>query len=246
MAAEDEPPLRELRGRARGPSKTVTTFGPEPYDDLTGVLDRFDAELVHESLPIPESSGYLVVKRGGEYLGAISAAAFGELRDPPDDAPWDTTAAASAYHDLVALLSGTSFEMGDRDQMVATAREIEDRAWRNGRGRLYATFQALSAFEKQVSTYEHLAGTTDLSVTVYGDPDWGPPDIDGVDIRRDETGEISDFWVVAFDGGGDDADKCAMIAEEESPGTYVGVVTYDPGVVDDLTAYLDDVAGSTP
>ncbi|QLH81933.1 DICT sensory domain-containing protein [Halosimplex pelagicum] len=246
MAADGEPPLRELRDRARGPPKTVTTFGPEPSDDLAAVLDRFDAELVHEPLPIPEMSGYLVVKRGGEYLGAVSAAGFEELHDPSEGAPWDASAAASAYRDLVALLSGASFEMDDRRRLVATAREIEDRAWRTGRGTLYVTFQSLSAFEGQVSMYEHLAGTTELAVAVYGDPDWEPPAIDGVEIRRDEAGELSDFWVVAFDGAGDDGAKCAMIAEEKSPGTYVGVVTYDSAVVDDLTAYLDDVAGESP
>jgi len=244
MAVDDEPPLRRLRDRARGPRKTVTTFGPEPSEDLRAVLDRFDVELHHESLPVPGSSGYLVVKRGEEYLGAISAG-VGEL-DPSDDVPWDATPAASAYRDLVALLSGASFEMDDRDRMVATAREIEDRAWRTGRGGLYATFQSLSAFEGQVSVYEHLAGASDLAVTVFGDPDWDPPTIEDVRVHRDEAGEISDFWVVAFDGAGDDEAKCAMIAEEERPGAYTGVVTYDPAVVDDLTAYLDDVAASTP
>ncbi|QPV64008.1 sensor protein [Halosimplex litoreum] len=246
MAADGEPPLRALRDRALGPPKTVTTFGPEPYDDLTGVLDRFDVELRHEPLPVPKSSGYLVVRRGDEYLGAISAAGFDDLRDRSGAPPWDATAAASAYRDLVALLSGASFEMDDRGRMVATAREIEDRAWRAGRGALYVTFQSLSAFEEQVSTYARLAGRTDLSVAVYGDPDWEPPPIDGVDIHRDEAGEISDFWVVAFDGAGEDDDKCAMIAEESAAGVFTGVVTYDPTVVDDLTAYLDDVAASGP
>lgn len=246
MAADDDPPLRELRDRALGPPKTVTTFGPDPPDDLLAVLDRFDVELVHQSLPLPESAGYLVVKRGGEYLGAISAAAFDELRDHSGEVPWDATDGSSPYRELVALLSGTSFEIDDRDRMVATAREIEDRAWRTERGTLYVTFQSLSAFEAQVSMYEHLAAATDLAIAVYGDPDWDPPTIDGVSVHRDEAGEISDFWVVAFDGAGDDDDKCAMIAEEDPTGAFIGVVTYDPAVVDDLTAYLDDVAASGP
>ncbi|WP_135363946.1 DICT sensory domain-containing protein [Halosimplex halophilum] len=238
--------LRELRERARGPRKTITTFGPEPYDDLAPVLDRFDADLRHESLPIPEESGYLVVERDGEYLGAVPAAAFDELRDPSGGAPWDATADASAYRELVGLLSGTAFEMDDRSRLVATAREVEDRAWRTGRGSLYATFQSLSAFRAQVPMYEHLAGTTDLSVTVFGEPDWEPPAIDGVAVHRDETGEVTDFWVVAFDGAGEDDAKSALIAAEERPGTYAGVVTYDPTVVDDLTAYLGGLAASTP
>ncbi|WP_436909233.1 DICT sensory domain-containing protein [Halosimplex marinum] len=246
MVADDESPLRALRERATGPPKTVTTFGPEPYDDLRPVLDRFDADLRHESLPVPEESGYLVVRRGEEYLGAVSAAAFDELRDPSAGAPWDATGEAAAYRELVGLLSGTSFEMDDRGRLVATAREVEDRAWRTGRGALYVTFQSLSAFRAQVPVYEQLAGTTDLAVTVFGEPDWEPPAVDGVAVHRDETGEVSDFWVVAFDGDGDDGAKSALIAEEERPGTYAGVVTYDPAVVDEVTAYLDGVAASAP
>lgn len=246
MTGDGEAALRELRERALGPPKTITTFGPKPYDELSALLDRFDVELEHRSLPIPESSGYLVVKRGGEFRGAVSAAAFDELRDPPVDAPWETTDDVAAYRELVALLSGTSFEMDDRDRMVATAREIEDRAWRTGGGSLYVTFQALSAFAEQVPMYEHLTGTTDLDVTVYGGPDWEPPAIDGVRVHRDEAGEVTDFWVVAFDGDGADDAKCALLAEEVRPGSYVGVVTYDSAVVDDLTTYLDDVAASNP
>jgi len=245
MAAEDGPSPRELRERARGPAKTITTFGPEAYDDIEAALDRFDVDVVHESLPIPESSGYLVVKRGEEYLGAISAAAFGELRDPPAGAPWDASTRESAYRELVALLSGSSFEMDDRRRLVATAREVEDRAWRTGRGSLAVTFQSLSAFEGQLPVYDRLAAGTDLSITVFGKPDWEPPAVDGVDIHRDEAGALADFWVVAFDGAGEDEDKCALIAEEVEPGSYVGVVTYDPSVVDDVTAHLRDVAAST-
>ena len=246
MAAEDASSLRKLRERARGPSKTITTFGPEAYDDIEPVLAQFDVDVVHEPLPIPESSGYLVVKRGEEYLGAISAAAFGELRDPPEEPPWDAATRESAYRELVALLSGTSFEMAEKRRLVATAREVEDRAWRTGRGSLSVTFQSLAAFERQLPAYERLAEMTDLAVTVFGEPNWEPPPTDGIEVSRDETGELAEFWIVAFDGAGDDDAACALIAEELRPGTYTGVVTYDPAVVDDVVAYLDDVAASAP
>jgi hypothetical protein len=165
MAAGEGSPLRALRERATGPPKTVTAFGPEPYDDLRPVLDRFDADLRHESLPVPEESGYLVVRRGEEYLGAVPAAAFDELRDPSAGAPWDATGEAAAYRELVGLLSGTAFEMDEKARLVATAREVEDRAWRTGRGTLYVTFQSLSAFRTQAPMYEQLGGTTDLAAS---------------------------------------------------------------------------------
>lgn len=174
MAAEGDRPLRELRDRARGPTKTVTTYGPDPYADLQPLLERFDVELVHEYLPVPESEGFLTVNVDGQSLGSISAAAFGELRDPDSGMPWDAATRESAFRDLVELLAGTTFVMDDRGQLLATAREIEDRALRRGRGRLYASFQSLSAFRAQVPVYERLVGRTDLRAFVFGAPDWDP------------------------------------------------------------------------
>ncbi|WP_436926550.1 DICT sensory domain-containing protein [Halosimplex amylolyticum] len=242
MTADQSGPLRDVRDRARGPGKTVTTFGPDPYADLKPVLAQFDVGLDHEFLPIPESEGYLTVSVEGRTLGSISAAAFGELRDPDTELPWDAATRESAYRDLVQLLAGTTFVMDDRRHLLATAREIEDRALRRGHGRLYASFQSLSAFRAQVPVYERLVGRTDLRAFVYGAPDWEPPDVEHVTVRLDDADDLVAFWVVAFDGAGDDDAKCAMIAEETAPDEYTGVLTYDPEVVDDLTAYLDAVA----
>lgn len=243
MTADATRSLRELRDRARGPTKTVTTYGPDPYADLEPVLDRFDVALTHEYLPIPESEGYLTVSVDGRSLGSISAAAFGELRDPDRGLPWDAPTRESAFRELVELLAGTTFVMDDRGQLLATAREIEDRALRRGRGRLYASFQSLSAFRAQVPVYERLVGRTDLRAFVFGAPDWDPPDVERVTVRTDGACDLADFWVVAFDGAGDGDAKCAMIAEETEPDEYTGVLTYDPDVVDELTAYLDGIGG---
>ncbi|WP_459191766.1 DICT sensory domain-containing protein [Halosimplex sp. J119] len=243
MAAESERPLRELRDRARGPTKTVTTYGPDPYADLQPLLERFDVQLAHEYLPVPESEGFLTVNVDGQSLGSISAAAFGELRDPDSGMPWNVSTRKSAFRDLVELLAGTTFVMDDRRHLLATAREIEDRAFRTGEGNLYTSFQSLSAFRAQLPVYERLVDRTELRATVFGAPDWDPPAVDGVAVRLDEGSDLTDFWVVAFDGAGDDDAKCAMIAEELDSGEYTGVLTYERDVVDELTTYLDGVAG---
>ncbi|WP_123538292.1 DICT sensory domain-containing protein [Halosimplex salinum] len=239
METDTATSLRELRDRARGPVKRITTFGPEAYADVESVLGQFDATLTHEYLPIPESDSYLTVRSGDRHLGSVSAAALGDLRDPVERPPWDTETRESAYRELVSLLSGTTFVMDDRRRLVATAREIEDRAYRHGRGRLSVTFQSLSAFRAQVPAYRRLVGSTDLEVVVFGTPDWEPPPIENVTVEPDTTGELTEFWVVAFDGDGADGRKCAMIAEEADPDEYTGVVTYDPAVVDDLIEYLE-------
>lgn len=241
MTADRDGRLRTLRERARGPRKSVTVFGPAAYADLVLQLERFDVSVTHEPLPVPESQGYLTVRRGEAYLGSVPAAALGALAASPASVQWDDEVRESACRELVSLLSGTSFVMDEKRRLVATAREVEDRAARVGRGRLHATFQSLAAFRSQAGLYRRLAGETDLRVAVFGRPDWEPPDIDGVTVYRDEAGDLAEFWVVAFDGGDDTG--CALIAEETDPGAYTGVVTYDESVVDDLTASLDGVLG---
>lgn len=241
MTADVGAALREFRERARGPETTVTTYGPEPPAGLAPLLEQFDVAVVHRSLSIPPSEGYLTVRAGDRYRGSVSTAAFGEAGGPGGRAPWDTDGRAAAYRDLVALLSGASFEMDEKRSLVATAREIEERAWRAGAGTLYASFQSLSAFRAQLPVYERLVESTDLRVVAFGAPDWDPPAVEGVTVHRDDAGDLTDFWVVAFHGGGDDDRKCAMVAEETSPGTFAGVVTYDPDLVDELTACLAGV-----
>lgn len=241
MSTEFDTSLRTLRERAVGPRKSITTYGSEAYTDVEPHLEQFDVEVSHEYLPIPESQGYLTVHGGERFLGSLSAAAFGELREPAIDEPWDAETRSSAYRDLVSLLAGTAFTMDDKRQLVASSREIEDRAWRTSKGTLYADFQALSAFEAQVPVYEHLGEQSDLRTVVYGEPDWEPPALDDVTVHRDRKGDLTDFWVVAFDGAGDPDQKCALIAEESGPGVYTGVLTYEESVVDDLTRYLAGV-----
>jgi len=242
----DADSLAAVLDRLVGPRKRVTVFGPAPYRDLEPLLARFDADLVHESLPVPESKGYLTVSEGESYLGSVPAAAFGELVDPARAAPWDAETRASAFRDLTGLLAGTEFSATDRRHLLATSREFEDRAYRTGRGALHAGFQSLSAFRSQYPVYERLADETDLDVAVYGEPDWEPPEAPGVTVRTAAGGELGEFWVLAFDGGGDPAMACALIAEAtdpDEPGRYRGAWTYDPETVEALVDYLDRAYG---
>ena len=145
---------------------------------------------------------------------------------------------------MLALLHHIYLPRLDKADLVscdATTREVEDRAWWTGGGTLYAGFQLLSAFETQVPVYERLVADTDLRAVVFGRPDWEPPALEGVTVHRDGGGDLADFWVVAFDGAGDDDEKCALLAEETEQ--YSGVVTCDAAVVDDIVARLDGVAG---
>jgi len=248
--------------RIRGPATTVTTYGPERDEALHAFLERFDVELHHERLPVPADAGYLTVRRGGEYRGSVPAPVFADAVDPPRGAPWSPEVRESGYGDLGTLLAGARFTSLARPHLLATSREIEDRAFRVGRGTLYAGFQSLSAYRAQLPVYERLVAETDLTVHVYGTADWTPPATEGVtvhtgtsgretsgdgDAAADEPGaadELGTFWFVAFDGGDDDSMACALVAVEVGDGAYRGAWTYDPALVREFAAYLDATYGA--
>lgn len=138
-----------------------------------------------------------------------------------------------AYGALLDLLEDTVFASLSRRQLLATAREFEDRAWRAGSGLLHVGFQTAEAFEPQCSLYRRLATETDLDVHVHlADADG---DVDGVTVHRDSE-YADEYWFVAFDGPGDS--QCALVAEQHGETHYEGAWTYDPGLV---AGALDDV-----
>ncbi|MEA5389066.1 DICT sensory domain-containing protein [Haloarculaceae archaeon H-GB2-1] len=106
------------------------------------------------------------------------------------------------------------------------------------RGTLHVGFQSARAFRRQTAVYEHLATETDLSIHVYVDASWDVPSLDGVAVHAEDADEIGRFWIVAFDGAGDDDAKCGLLATETAPGAFDGIWAYDPDLIDDVDAYL--------
>lgn len=148
---------------------------------------------------------------------------------------------------LFSFFEETLFTSGDRGQLLAISREIEDRAWRTGSGTILAGFQRRSAFLPQFDVYDRLAADTDLDVAVYVADDWSEGELSdetgsrggrGVGERaftvHDEMGvPIGDYWFVLFDGGPGGEQACGLLAEERRA-QYYGFWTDDPATVAEL------------
>ncbi|WP_054583405.1 DICT sensory domain-containing protein [Halolamina pelagica] len=160
--------------------------------------------------------------------------------EPPIVRPSDPEDVGEAYRALLEVLDGTVFATLDRQQLQATSREFESRAWQVGRGTLRVGFQSLSAFEPQTEAYQRLGAETDLDIHVYGQPDWSPPTIPNVTYHRDTAGTLAPYWFMAFDGGTEESQRCALVAREHDDG-YRGFWTYDPSLVGDI---LDTLEGA--
>lgn len=227
--------IREMEGRR----KTVTVFAHEPQFGLGNYFGARHVAVEYERLPPHETEEFVTVSEGEEFLGSIAFESLTALDSPVVCDPGSADVAEADLRHLLELLDDTLFSSFDRRKMLATSREIEDRAVRVGRGTLYAGFQNLSAYREQTDVYRAIAAVPGLEVHVYGQPDWDPPLIPGVTVHRILDDEIADVWFVAYDGGDDDDYKCALIAEERSPGEFYGFWTYDPTLVDDVVGRID-------
>jgi hypothetical protein len=140
---------------------------------------------------------------------------------------------------LLGHLRETTFTSYDTEQLLYSSREIEDRARRVGGGTIYAGFQRISVVSDQQSIYTDL-GQHGVEVHAFGLPDASPPDLGSGWVHPVETDEIAESWFVVFDGGTDDTQKSALLASEYASDAYYGAWTYDPGIVDDTLAYLEE------
>ncbi|PSQ09796.1 sensor protein [Halobacteriales archaeon QS_5_70_15] len=226
--------------------KRITVYGPEPPDDVSELFETWNVTVDYEHLPTAPEDAFITVHEGEEFLGGVSAAALATLTAPTIGEPWGESDREESYRELLNLLDDTLFFSGNRRQLLATSREFEERAWRRGTGALHATFQSRDAFGPQVETYGRLAGQSDLTVHVYAPEEWRPveaapewaPSTDGVHWHHADADELHRTWVVAYDGGDDPEQECALVAFEEEPNEYEGFWTYDPELVDDVVDYL--------
>ena len=260
--------LRTFLDRAAERERTVTVFAPEQFEDLEAHFETRNVAVEHERLPDDGSGGFVVLTEDGEFVGSVGAAAVRELlacpttdehadltgnnhADPTGNNHADPTTdehagPSAATRALLRLLADTTFVSFDRRQMLATAREIEDRAYRHGTGRLRTGFQRVAALRDQRELYESLAAESLLDVHVYLVPDWtlDMPVAEGITVHTETADEIGAFWFVVFDGGGDADQACALVAEEmDDSGTFRGFWTYDPETVAEIDAYLESTYG---
>lgn len=222
--------LRDIAAAVRGRERTLVVYDPAS-DQLVEQLREYVAPypLTVERRSDGDRSGCaeLTGSDGGTVRVDCS-----KLSTPMTHEEFD-----AEFADVLSRIDRTTFASYDRAQMDATSREIEDRAWRFGRGCLHAGFQRTSVLETRKRVYRDLARKR-LDIHAYAVPDGDAPAVDGVCVHLVEDDEIERTWFVVYDGDGDDDSKCALVAEERDPGVFRGFWTYDPRVVDAALSHL--------
>lgn len=230
--------LDELVARVEDRRKTITLYAPDERRHVGDLFATRNVTVEHVRIPEGGPGGFAVIRDDEGFVGAIGLDELETLLEPPISRPWDAGLGGPEYGALFDALDDTLFSSFDRRQLLAAAREIERRAWRAGAGVLRVGFQRHSAFRDQVPIYERLGADTDLDVHVYGRRDWDPPAVPGVSVHSETSDEIGSYWFLAFDGGDDRENACALLAEERSPGRFFGFWTFDRELVDELLAHL--------
>lgn len=217
--------------------KTMVVYASDGAPDVATHFATRNVSVEHDSLPDVGPPGFVVLRDESGFVGAFSLARLADLLDPPLFRPYDVDDVSEPWRALYEILSNTLFASFDRRQLLAAAREIENRSWRVGAGTLRVGFQSTDAFADQAAVYRRLADETDLDVHAFVADDDGPT-IDGVDLFHVPETEIGDYWFLVYDAAGDPMNACALLAEERSPGSYYGFWTYEPDRVEDLSTYL--------
>jgi hypothetical protein len=207
------------------------------YDDGESDLDeRFhgrNVTVIPHSLPPNGPPPFVVIRNDDGFRGAVSHATLQSFLSPSTTPTWRADEADRSYSVLYDLLDDTVFAGFNRRQLLGATREIEDRAYRVGEGRLHVGFQCRAALADQQSLYRHLAAETDLDIHVYVVDEWLDDPLPGITVHVEPTPEIGRFWVVAFDGGPDPTQQCALVAEQHGD-SYEGVWTYEPDLVEQV------------
>lgn len=233
--------LPELIAGVEAYEKTLTVFNADA-DVVTELRDQFadrNVTVTSESTRSGKPGEFVTLSEDGHVLTATGIA---DLRSALADDETVIGLSESPYRPILEYLDETMFTSWSTDQMVAASREIEDRAWRIGKGELHAGFQYLSTLRGELPVYERL-GSKQLDVHAYAAPDEDPPRHLGFTLHIERAEEIEQSWFVVFDGNGDDANKCALLAEEREPRQFYGFWTYDPDTVDWIVDYLDTEYG---
>jgi DICT domain-containing protein len=234
--------LTELIAGVEDHEKTLTVFNADngTVETLREQFHDRNVAISGEGTPSGKPEAFVVL---ADEDGFVTAADVETVVDP-DTEPTDPGFEGGSYQPILDHLDETMFTSYDIEQMVAASREIEDRAWRVGKGSIHSGFQKLSILEGQMDIYAQLAEKESLDVHAYAVPDAEVPDHDtSLTIHVERSDEIERSWFVAYDGAGIDVNKCALLAEEREPRSFYGFWTYDPSTVDFIIEHLESRYG---
>jgi len=236
--------IGELVADVEAAALTLALYNPaEPgaVDAVADALGVRNVTVTAEHTDTGRPADVAVLRSGSTVLASTSVpelrAAFTAAPPGRDGLGVDVAALPAP----LAHLPDVTFVARDRADLLAAAREVEDRALRVGGGRLRAGFQTAANLRRETDTYAALVDAG-VDVHVYAVPDGEPPGVPGARAHLHDDEELARSWFVVFDGGPAE-EPTALVAEECADG-FAGFWSYDPAVVARADDHLAEAYGA--
>lgn len=226
----------DLFARIAGRGRRLVVYRTEDEDGSEGLFATRNVTVDRRTVPVGGPEPFVEIRENGEFAGVVGLEAVEERLDSPAFPPVERADVSRGCRVLLEVLDDTMFVSMDRRRLLAVTREIEDRAYRVGRGTLRVAFQTPSTFDPQADGYRRLAAETDLDIHLYGVGGRIDPDLEGITSHRRTDDR---YWVLAFEDGDDGSQDCALVARDRSDG-YQGFWTNDPDTVREVSSRLTD------
>jgi DICT domain-containing protein len=212
---------------------------PEATDRIHDYLDAQHVRVTRAETDSRAPKNVAILHDDGEFRAAADLGDVAERADVEGALTADFEDVPTP-EGLTAIDDRTFSGFGKR-RMIVAAREIEKQAYDTGGGNLYSVFQRLSLAKSRRRIYDEL-GDSGVAVHVFGRPDWKVLDSLGVEVHPEESEEVGRTWFVAFDGGGSDEAKSALLAEEAGDDVYSGFWTCRSTITDEMVARLTEIS----
>jgi len=241
--------LRDSIEWIRRHEKELRLFNVDPTDAIHGELETyFETQSVRITAGQTVSGSpeaVAVLSDESAVLAVVDVSMLRRLLETGGSGVDELGITDERYERILRHLKETTFTSHDIEQLLYASREIEDRARRVAQGSIHAGFQRCSVMRQQRSVYTDLS-RHGVAVHAYGVPDAPPPALRLGQVHAVSTDEIARTWFVVFDGGGDEAQKTALLARDDAESGFYGSWTYDPGFVDHILGYLNHAYAGAP
>jgi hypothetical protein len=203
-----------------------------------------NVQVTSHQLPSAVEDGYILIRDDNDdFQGALGIDTLQAIISPEIHPPWALSDSEVDLTELFNFLNNLIFSSYNRRQLLAIAREIEERAWRTNAGTLYTGFQNSTAFTAQTPVYNRFARERNIAIQIFIENEWETELADTIEVVSDAGDEIGQFWFVIFDGAGSELEQCGMLAKQNDPDHYFGFWTHDPDLITEIISYLHSTYG---
>lgn len=234
--------LRDVLRDVHHREKALVVYNPDDpllVDELADYLSDRPVTVRRERTATGRPENVAAIEVDGDAVTVVQVETLRELLETVPRAEGEVGVDDRRFRHVLRHLESETFTSTSSRRLLATTREIEDRAYRVGGGALRVGFQNAANLRAERERYAALA-RRGLTVTTWIAPGTDVPSVPGVAVRAVDHPDVRECWFVAY-ASTDARQGCALLAHERAPDSYDGFWTYDPDVLERLWVEIDEL-----